>query len=221
MKPQLAEVNRKLDLLLNRAPEVNAPARPAQSPARPAAVIPLPPSPPPQPPSRMEHGTITTAQTIQQVEELNVELENPTFRRGFMSALKAINRHGFMRSSVRAAMDAIMEPGVACQFNMCGRHRQSKKPTPLKVAFNKMTNIIECIVEAYKGRPIDKAENVDKFGGSEGMKVRWIMDSIAKSLVGAPDALGQSRQITRVESKSEVQVQVQVRSPSPSPKSEV
>jgi hypothetical protein len=75
-------------------------------------------------------------------------------------------------------MEAIMDPSVTCQFNMCGRNRKSKKPTTtptIKLAFHKMDNIIDCIVEAYRGRPFEKRENEDKFGGSEEKRALWIL----------------------------------------------
>jgi hypothetical protein len=50
----------------------------------------------------MEHGTITLALTIQDVAELNVEVENTTFRRQFISDIRAKKRHGSIMYSVRA-----------------------------------------------------------------------------------------------------------------------
>jgi hypothetical protein len=135
------------------------------------------------------------------MHELNVELENQTFRRQFISALRSTRRHGTIRYSVRGAMDAIMHPSVACQFNMCGRNRKSKKPrtTPQiqKVAFEKMDKIIDCIVEAYQARPFERSENEEKFGGSPEKRAIWVLKSIASCLIGAPDAKGQPRQVTK------------------------
>jgi hypothetical protein len=89
-----------------------------------------------------------------------------TFDISFLIAYRQMN-------SVKAAMDAIMEPGVACQFNMRGRHRRGKTTTTVKGALDKMANIIDCIVEAYRGRPIEKPHNEEKFGGSEETRGRW------------------------------------------------
>jgi hypothetical protein len=150
----------------------------------------------------MEHGTITLALTIRDVEQLNVELENQAFRRLFITALRAIRRHGAIRYSVRGAMEAIMLPSVACQFNMSGRNRTSQKPTTTpqikKVAFDRMDNIIDCIVQAYNGRPFDKTEIEQKYGGSPENRALWIIKSIGSCLIGAPDSKGQHRQVTKV-----------------------
>jgi hypothetical protein len=142
------------------------------------------------------------AQTIRDVEQLNVELENPAFRRTFILALRAIRRHGAIRYSVRGAIEAIMSPSVACQFNMSGRNRSCKDPTAppqiKKIAFNRMDNIIDCIVHAYRGRPFDSPDIERRYGGTPESRTLWIIKSISSILIGAPDAKGQLRHVTKV-----------------------